>query len=155
MTFRISALDYAPFAPLFDLTDDQLAAHQACRVIADAEPGFPCRVSLVDAKPGETLILTHYRHMTMASPFAASHAIYVRRNARRARPATAEIPQLLRSRLLSIRGFDDRGFMAGAAVTEGTDLDSALDDLFHNPRIAFIDIHFAGPGCFAARAMRA
>ena len=54
--FVLRGLDPAPFAPLFALDDDALEACDARRVVATSKPGFPCRVSLVDAEPGEALI---------------------------------------------------------------------------------------------------
>ena len=60
--FRLVGLAPEPFAPLFDLTDEQLVARGIRRVVADKKPGFPCRISLVDAEVGEELLLLPYRH---------------------------------------------------------------------------------------------
>lgn len=68
MPFQIHALPKAPFETLFELSDQALKAQGACRVTADSNPGFPCRVSLQDAEPGETLILTNYRHLNGPTP---------------------------------------------------------------------------------------
>lgn len=50
MNYRIVALPVAPFASLFGLNDETLAARGVLRRVADEEPGFPCRVSLQDAE---------------------------------------------------------------------------------------------------------
>ena len=155
MTFRITALDYTPFAHLFDLSDAELAAQEARRVTAQSSPGYPCRVSLQDAAVGETLILTNFRNLDTASPYAASHAIYVRQDAASADPRPGEIPDVLARRLLSVRGFDTAGMMQEADVVQGTALDAALSRVFTNADVAFVDIHNAKKGCFAARAVRA
>jgi hypothetical protein len=55
--FRLVGLAREPFAPLFEMSDEQLAARSIRRVVADHKPGFPCRISLVDAEPGEELLL--------------------------------------------------------------------------------------------------
>jgi hypothetical protein len=60
MGFRITGLAADQFAGLFSLTDEELAARGAVRRIADAKPGYPCRVSLTDAEPGQEVILTHF-----------------------------------------------------------------------------------------------
>src|SRR5689334_10102300 len=53
MRFRIRGLPAEKFAPLFALSDAELEAQDAVRRIADRrEPGYPCRVSLTDSKPG-------------------------------------------------------------------------------------------------------
>src|SRR3546814_13392189 len=55
-----SGLSPEPFAALFALDDAALAARNARRVTATADRGFPCRVSLADARAGEQLILLHH-----------------------------------------------------------------------------------------------
>ena len=44
MPFRVTGLDPAPFRQLFGLSDADLAAHAARRVVADASPGFVWRL---------------------------------------------------------------------------------------------------------------
>ncbi len=76
MSFRITGLDAAPFAHLFGLSDDALAGHNAKRYVADTKPGFPCRITLEDAEPGETLLLVPHAKApatsTPTSPAAAA-----------------------------------------------------------------------------------
>ena len=55
MTYAIQGLDPAAFAPLFAMGDAELAANRAVRVTAEADRGYPCRVSLQDAARGEEL----------------------------------------------------------------------------------------------------
>lgn len=152
MTFQITALPHAPFAPLFALDDAALAGRLARRVLADHQPGFPCRVSLVDAAPGETLILVHWQHQTAATPYRASHAIYIRADAVEARIAPGDVPALFRHRTLSLRGFDATGMLRSARLAEGTALEAALTDLLAAPGVAYAHLHYAATGCYAARA---
>lgn len=155
MTFQIAALPYAPFEALFKLSDDALAARGARRVIADMSPGLPCRVSLREADIGDEVILTNYRHLDVNSPYAATHAIYVRRDVDRAQLAPGEVPEVLSTRLLAVRGIGADGYMQDAEIVDGTEVSAALHTMFADPRIVFIDIHNAKRGCFAARAVRA
>jgi hypothetical protein len=70
MHFRIRGLPAEQFAPLFSLSDEELAANGAVRRIADdRNPGYPCRVSLTDSKPGDELILVNYEHHAVDSPY--------------------------------------------------------------------------------------
>jgi len=154
MGFRITGLPAEPFTQLFTLSDAELAAHHAVRRIADARPGFPCRVSLTDADIGEEVILVHFEHHAVATPYRASHAIYVRRGERRF-DAVDEIPEQLRLRLLSVRGFDAAGMMVAADVVDGRELEGAIARLFGDDRITYLHVHFAKPGCYAARIERA
>jgi hypothetical protein len=155
MSFRISALPTARFKPLFALSDEELATRGAMRRIVDKCPGFPCRVSLVDAQVGEVVLLINYEHQTASSPYRASHAIFVRENAREARPEVGEVPQVLRSRLLSVRGFDEKGMMIDADVVDGREIEPAIERLLANARISYLHLHNAKPGCYAARVDRA
>lgn len=155
MAFQITALDPAPFQPLFAMDDAALAARGARRVTATASPGFPCRVSLADAEPGETLVLVNHAHLVGPTPYAATHAIYVRAAATRACPAPGEIPEVLRRRLLSIRAYDTDSLMVAAEVIDGAELAPLLAALFARPDVAFVHLHNAKPGCFAAAAFRA
>jgi hypothetical protein len=155
MSFRISALPTARFKPLFALSDEELATRGAMRRIVDKCPGFPCRVSLVDAQVGEVVLLTNYEHQTASSPYRASHAIFVRENAREARPEVGEVPQVLRSRLLSVRGFDEKGMMIDADVVDGRAIEPSIERLLANGTISYLHLHNAKPGCYAARVDRA
>jgi hypothetical protein len=151
--FTIAGLDPEPFAAYFELDDAALAAARARRVIADG-PGYPCRVSLVDADPGEELVLCEYRHHDVASPYRASGPIYVRRAARGAARHVDEVPEALRRRLLSVRGYDAGGELREAEVIPGDQLAALIARWFERPAIAYLHVHNARPGCFAARVDR-
>ncbi|HJV40467.1 DUF1203 domain-containing protein [Caulobacter sp.] len=154
MSYAVTSLPAEPFAPLFQLDDETLAARGARRVIADAPLGFPCRVSLDDARPGETLILVNYEHQPAPTPFRASHAIFVREGVQ---PVSTvdEMPPALRRRLLSLRAFDASGMMRAADVTEGAAAGSLIERLLEDPEIAYLHAHYAKWGCYAARIDRA
>jgi hypothetical protein len=143
MTFQIHALPDAPFADLFHLPDADLRAKGMRRVIADSKPGFPCRVSLQDADIGDELLLLNYCHVEGNTPYAASHAIYVRKGQQQARPLAGTVPDVLATRLLSVRAFDDNKLMVAADVIDGQKL-----------AVAVIHVHNAKQGCFAATVTR-
>ena len=155
MSFQISGLKRAQFADLIGLSDAQLAERNVRRVVADCHPGFPCRVSLVDAQPGESLLLLNYEHLPLASPYRASHAIYVRENARDVRVPVNEIPPVLRTRLLSLRAFSEDGMLLDADVAEGAALSPVIKRMLSGDAVAFLHVHNARPGCYAARVDRA
>lgn len=152
--FQVSALRRDDFEDLFSLDDDALARRGAKRCVADHKPGFPCRVSLEDAKPGERVILVPYAHQPAASPFQASGPIYVRESARTASMPRGMVPEVLRTRLLSVRAYDASDMMADADVVDGRELESVLARLLDRERIAYLHVHFAKPGCYACRVDR-
>lgn len=155
MNFRITGLPLSQFAPLFSLSDEALAARDAIRVVSDGRSGYPCRVSLQDAQTGESLILLNYEHLAVASPYRSRHAIYVREAATEAGLDVNEVPALFRSRLLSLRAFDDKGMMKDATVAPGTALENVIEEMFANTAVEYVHAHYAKPGCYAARVDRA
>jgi hypothetical protein len=154
MEFRIRGLDPSPFAPLFGMDDAQLARRRALRCIADAKPGFPCRVSLADAEPGARVMLVNYEHLPVDSPYRASHAIYVSEAASRF-DAVGVVPQALRDRLVALRAFDVRGMMVDAEIAEGSALEPLIERFLGRDDVDYLHAHFARRGCFAARIERA
>jgi len=154
MDFQISGLPRAAFAPLFGLSDAELAAHAAVRVHADRTPGFPCRVSLRDAEPGESVLLVNHEHLPVAGPYRSRYAIYVREGALDAHLGPNEIPPVLRGRLLSLRAFDSSGMLREADVVQGTELTAAIVRALMPPSTAYLHVHNAKPGCYAARVDR-
>jgi len=151
MGFIISGLPLARFAPLFGLSDQELAARGVLRRTADRCPGYPCRVSLRDAAVGESLLLLNYEHLPVASPYRSRHAIYVSEQAQEYRPSVNEIPEVLARRLLSVRAFDASGMMLDADVVEGADLAQSIERCLRGPQVEYLHLHNAKPGCFAAR----
>ncbi len=153
MSFRITGLPADKFQPLFALSDEELKRRGALRLIADG-PGYPCRVSLTDAAPGDELILLHYEHQDADTPFRASHAIYVRPGEQRYE-SVAEVPLQLRKRLLSIRAFDQSGMMLEADVADGTVVEPVIARMLGNDKVSYLHVHYARQGCYAARVDRA
>jgi uncharacterized protein YbaR (Trm112 family) len=154
MTFRIRGLDMEQFASYVGLDDDALRARNARRVVADSCPGYPDRVELRDALVGETLLLVNYEHQPAASPFRASHAVYVLERAAKAYDAIDEVPRLLRTRAISLRAFDDQGMLVGAELCPGTELESGIEQLLRAASTSYLHLHYAKPGCYACRVDR-
>ena len=154
MTFQVSGLPVAQFQPLFGLPDHELAGLGVMRRFADAFPGFPCRVSLRDAEPGETLLLLNYEHLAVATPYRSRYAIYVRENATAAALEPGEVPDVLRRRLLSLRAFRRDGMLQDCDVVEGRHIEPSIERLFAAPGVDYIHVHNAKAGCFAARIDR-
>jgi uncharacterized protein DUF1203 len=154
-SFRFVALPAEQFAPLFDQSDAELQAAGARRLLVDEKPGFPCRVSLVDAEVGETVLLLPFTHHDVPTPYRASGPIFVRREARTAQPSVDEVPVMFRHRLLSIRAYDRAAMLVGAQVLPGAELEAAIQQLFVNGTASTLHIHNAGPGCYNCSVVRA
>ena len=151
MSFRITGLPAEDFAHLFALPEEELPAHGAVRRIADGRtPGYPCRVSLTDSQPGDELLLVNYEHHPVDSPYRMRFAVYVRKGEKRY-DAVDQVPEQLRLRTLAVRAFDTGAMMVGWELIDGRDLEGAIERLFADPRAAYLHIHYAAPGCYAAR----
>ena len=153
-SFRLTALERDRVEDLFELTDEELAARGARRMRADGKPGYPCRLSLEDAAPGEEVILLHHLHHDVASPYRAAGPIFVRTGAVTARPRVGEVPEMLKARPQSIRAYDDRAMMVAAEVVDGADVPRAIERLLEREEVAYLHLHNAGPGCFNCRVER-
>lgn len=154
MTYAVHGLDPAPFAPLFALDDQALAARGAMRVTASADRGFPCRVSLEDARRGDTLILLHHVSHDVATPYRSAYAIYVREGVARSEPFIDRTPPVFDGRTLALRGFGADGLLKAAALAAPGEADAAIRGLLDNAEVAYIHAHNAAHGCFAARIER-
>jgi hypothetical protein len=155
MSFRITGLAAEDFAHLFALSDEELAARGAVRRSADARtPGYPCRVSLTDSRPGDELLLVNYEHHPVSSPYRMRFAVYVRKG-EETYDAIDEVPEQLRIRTLAVRAFDADAMMVGWELIDGHQMEAAVERLFADPRAVYLHVHYAAPGCYAARIDRA
>ena len=155
MDFRFSGLPVEPFKALFSLSDDELLARGMRRCIADSKPGFPCRVTLEDAEPGEPLILLSYPHQPAGkSPYQSQGPILVRQSATEPYRAETIVPPVLASRLLSLRGYDNDDLIVEADVVDGRNVVDALARFFANDHVSYVHIHYASRGCYACRVDR-
>lgn len=103
-SFQLVGPSAEVFAPLFAMSDAQLAARGARRVVAVMEPG--------------------------------------------------EIPEYVRSRLMSVRVYDSAHCMIDAAVCEGREARSAILTLFENVGARYIHLHNAKQGCYSCAVNR-
>jgi hypothetical protein len=155
--FRISGISAGIADQCRHLSDEELRKHRVLRRVADEKPGFPCRISLVDAEIGESVFLLNFEHLPGLSPYRSVGPIFVRESATETYSKTNEIPQVLRvpNRLLSMRAYDDKDLLVEAEVIQGAEIDQSIQRLFADSSVAYIHVHNARPGCFACRIDRA
>ena len=90
-----------------------------------------------------------------SAPYRASHAIFVREGAEDAYDRVGEVPEVMRTRLLSLRAYDAEGMMLDADVVDGKDIESVILRFFVSPHVAYIHAHNAKRGCYSGRIDRA
>jgi hypothetical protein len=154
MAFKITGVPSARFTALFGLPNGELASRGVIRMVANRRPGFPCRVSLRDADCGESVLLLNFEHLPVSTPYRSRHAIFVREHAADARLDVNEVPDVLCTRLLSLRAFDRAGMLIDADVMQGSELVPAINHMLNMPEVQFLHAHNAKAGCFAARVDR-
>jgi hypothetical protein len=155
MAFRITGLSPEPFEHLFGLPDDKLAEHGVKRYVADEVPGYPCRIEMRDAEPGETVLLLNHVCQPAETPYRASHAIFIREGATDKYDQVDQVPGVMRVRLLSLRAYDTEGMMLDADVVEGDKIEPLISKMFANLDVSYIHAHNAKRGCYAGRIDRA
>ena len=108
-----------------------------------------------DAAPGEQVLLFTFEHQPTDSPYRASGPIIVRREAARSHVAVNEVPDQQRRRLLSVRAYDARDWIVDSDVVQGTELEATIEHAC-SPirRVAYLHLHNARHGCYAARVDR-
>ncbi|MCV2358432.1 DUF1203 domain-containing protein [Paucibacter sp. TC2R-5] len=150
--FQIDGLPAANFSALFALPDTELQSrHIQRRIVAELHDA-PCRVSLMDAEPGEEVLLLPFAHHTLATPYRSSGPIFVCQDASEAMLQPGEVPDSLHRRLLALRAYDAAGWMLACDVSEGQQVEALIERLLQLPGSAFVNIHYARAGCYAARA---
>ena len=155
MTYAIAGLPVEQFRPLFGLPEEELAKRHIVRMTAETPVGYPCRILLEDAAPGDTLLLLNHEYQSAETPYRGRHAIFVNEAATAPRHFVDEMPPVLTVRkAISLRAFDAAGMMIDADVVPGAEVEALALKLLENPEAAYLHAHFAGRGCFAARIDR-
>ncbi|MBT2623231.1 DUF1203 domain-containing protein [Chryseobacterium sp. ISL-6] len=153
--FKFEALNDVDFAYLSRLSDAELSEKNIKKLVVDKFPGFPCRVTLEDAKVDEQVFLLNYDFHNVNSPYKASGPIFVRTNHSTKMYEINEVPIMFNHRLLSARGYTKDGMMFFADVFEGKLLKEKIQEIFENQEIEYVHIHNAKPGCFNGVVRRA
>ena len=155
MSFVVSGLPVETFRPLFGLDEAALARRGALRVTAGSDGRYPCRITLEDARPGDTLLLINHESHGAPTPYRSAYAIYVNESADETRQLTDELPPVLRGRPIALRVFDADGMLVAAELALDDNVREAIELHFEDPSVRYIHAHNAAAGCYAARIDRA
>ncbi|HEX8191637.1 MAG TPA: DUF1203 domain-containing protein [Allosphingosinicella sp.] len=155
MSYRIEGLAREQFAPLLGLSEAALAERGALRVRADSERGYPCRVSLDHAAPGESVLLLNHVSNDAPTPYRTAFAIFVREAAAAPGIYEGRLPPVLQGRILSLRGYDADGMLKRALLAQPGEAEAEIAALLAEPAVESIHAHTAVNGCFLARIGRA
>ena len=154
MAYKITGLSRQSFAHLIGADDATLAAAGVVRVIAEADAGWPCRISLEDAKTGDSLILVNHTSHDVTTPYRSSYAIYVGEASTAAPRYVDTTPPVFEGRPIALRGFDAVGMLRDAKLALPGQADAKIRELFESEVISTIHAHNAAHGCFSAQIER-
>lgn len=153
-SFIIKGIPLQEISHLFELDEETLNSIGAQLLTVYEKPGFPCRVSLVDAEIGERVLAMNFEHHNVNSFYKASDPVFIRMHAKENQLAPNEIPLMLIHRTLSLRIYDKNAMMIAAQITIGTELKEAIQQIFSNKEASYIQVHNAGPGCYNCQINR-
>nr|WP_321527074.1 DUF1203 domain-containing protein [uncultured Cohaesibacter sp.] len=149
MTYRVKGLDPQQFQQYYGLSDLELCELGIVRYTVDTCPGFPDRIAMREIEMGEKALLLNFEHLPVASPYRSRHAIFVQEGAEVAYDEIGHLPEVMKNRLLALRGFDSKGFILDADIAEGQQVEPLIKRLFENKAVAYIHAHNARRGCYA------
>ncbi|MEE9427752.1 MAG: DUF1203 domain-containing protein [Paracoccaceae bacterium] len=149
MTYRVKGLDPGIFRKFYGLSEAELADQGITRYTVDTNPGFPDRVGMQDMAVGERALLLNYEHLPINSPYRACHAIFIKEGADCAYNQVGVVPEVMKRRLIALRGYDVQGFILDADIAQGDDIEPLIHTLFKNTAIKYIHAHNAKRGCFS------
>lgn len=112
-------------------------------------------MSLRGAAKGDRLLLFNHQHQPASMPYRSAHAIYVAQGSTEQAIFRDEVPPVMRSRLLSVRALDGNDMIIDADVVDGAEAEMLIQRLLDVPGTAYLHVHFAKHGCFAATVRKA
>jgi hypothetical protein len=113
-----------------------------------ASGGEPLRCCLRDAVPGEDVILFGHEPALPPSPYREVGAIFAHAAPCPGPATTDEYPPAWLGRQQVLRAYDERGWIRGAIVHDGSRPEVAIADLFADPQVVQIHSRNVAYGCF-------
>lgn len=121
-------------------------------------PGFPCRHCLRLGAGGEEMLLASWDLPLPQGPYWTPSPIFLHaRDCEAAAPADALPETVTANAIISLRHYDRNGMCLYdlGLVLPGAEAEAPLRERLADPRVAFVNIHTARPGCWLARVERA
>ena len=124
------------FAYPSGLSDKVLCLQNIMRKTVDAKPGSPCRITLQDAEPGETVLPLSYQSHDVPAPCALRSAVYVREAAAQAAAYRDELPPVFADRPVALRLFNQDAMLVGADMSFNPGVKGKIEAAFARLEIA-------------------
>ncbi len=124
------------------------------RMTATADGGFPCRVCLTYARPGEEMLLGSYNLPKPLGLYWTPSPIFVHAEPCTPYDGADEVVDIVRNNaLVSVRAYDAEGMVLYdlGQVSDGIAVDAPLARAMADTRTSYVNIHTARPGCLLCR----
>jgi len=154
-TFRCLPMDTAA-AARFRATGRDDRGGPVIRRIVDG-PGFPCRHCLRLGQPGEAMLLVSWDLPKPQGPYWTPSPVFLHaEDCPRAELADTLPETVTANAIVSLRHYDAAGMCLYdlGVVVPGAEAEAALRARIADPRVAFVNIHTARPGCWLTRVER-
>ena len=120
-------------------------------------PGFPCRHCQRLGQPGETMLLASWDLPLPQGPYWAPSPVFVHAHGCARTEVADSLPETVtRNAIVSLRHYDAAGMILYdlGIVLPGEAAEAALRERLADPRVAYVNIHTARPGCWLTRVER-
>jgi len=148
--FSISAIP----ADIADRIRTTLVDDFGNQLVARPADSAPCRHCLRITKPGEHLIVFAYQPFTSGGPYAEVGPVFVHAAPCEAYDHRDTFPEGFRTRILTMRGYNDQGTIETAELSEAGNPEATIERLFSNERVSFIHARNPAWGCYDFRIDR-
>lgn len=121
-------------------------------------PGFPCRACLRLGLPGETMLLASWDLPLPQGPYWTPSPGFLHAQECGGAPVEDALPETVTANaIVSLRHYDAEGMCLYdlGVVVAGEEAEAALRARIDDPRVAFVNIHTARPGCWLTRVEKA
>jgi hypothetical protein len=117
-------------------------------------PGFPCRHCLRLGAPGEAMLLASWDLPLPQGPYWTPSPVFLHAEPCPHGALADALPETVTANsLVSLRHYDAEGLCLYdlGVVVAGEAAEAALRERIGDPRVAYVNIHTARPGCWLAR----
>jgi hypothetical protein len=120
-------------------------------------PGFPCRACLRLGRPGEEMLLASWDLPLPRGIYWTPSPVFLHAQDCGGAPVEDALPETVtENAIVSLRHYDAAGMCLYdlGVVVPGDGAEAALRPRLDDPRVAYVNIHTARPGCWLARVER-
>ena len=120
-----------------------------------ASQPVPCRHCLKITQAGERVILFACQPFDTTGPYAEIGPVFVHAEPCSAYAQRTDFPEGFRERILTMRGYDSAGRIAGATLSTAGRPEATIDELFADASVRYIHVRNPAWGCYDFRVDRA